>query len=299
MASTTERTAPAPASAHGTLAHLLPADYKRTIASWLHEDCPSFDYGGFVVGEDVKTATLYAKSPGILAGAPFVNEIFRQLTCTIRWNYPEGAPLAPTATQPKLVVATVVGPARCLLLGERLALNLLSRASGIATASHNFLTLLRSYGYTGILAGTRKTTPGFRLVEKYAMLVGGVDQHRFDLSSMVMLKDNHIWSTGSIENAVKAARSVVGFSGKIEVEVGSEEEACEAASAGADVVRAVAERLKRRWREEGKGHVLLECSGGLGESNVAEYACNDIDIISTSSIHQSTKHVDFSLKIDH
>ncbi|KAF8423889.1 Quinolinate phosphoribosyl transferase [Tirmania nivea] len=302
-------TAAAAAAEHGALAHLLPPDYKRTIASWLHEDCPSFDYGGFVVGEEVKTATLYAKSSGILAGVPFVDEIFHQLNCTIAWGFREGAALAPTPDQPRVPVAAITGPARCILLGERLALNILCRASGIATACDNLRALVRSHGYKGILAGTRKTTPGFRLVEKYAMLVGGVDQHRYDLSSMVMLKDNHVWSTGSIERAVGAARSVVGFSGKIEVEVGSEEEACEAARAGADVVmldnfggegvRVAAERLKRKWRDEGKGHVLLECSGGLGEKNVKEYLCNDIDIISTSSIHQSTKHVDFSLKIDH
>lgn len=273
---------------------------------------------------------------GILAGVPFFNEIFNQLSCSVTWHYLEGAELSTSGG--KLTVARVTGPSRAILLGERLALNLLSRASGIATASHSLLTLLRKAGYTGTLAGTRKTTPGFRLVEKYAMLVGGVDQHRYDLSSMVMLKDNHVWSTGSISSAVAAARAVVGFSGKIEVEVGSEEEAEEAVQAGADVVmldnfggegvRASAARLKGRWREQGKGHVLLECSGGLNEGNVREYICNggflffpsgggrgrgvymgsslilvarqtDIDIISTSSIHQSTKHVDFSLKIDH
>lgn len=116
------------------------------------------------------------------------------------------------------------------------------------------------------------------------MLVGGADQHRYDLSSMVMLKDNHVWSTGSITSAVRAARSVVGFSGKIEVEVSSEAEAEEAANAGADIVmldnfgadgvKVAAVRLKAKWASEGKAHVLLECSGGLNESNVKDYICN-------------------------
>jgi len=88
--------------------------------------------------------------------------------------------------------------------------------------------LKEKHGWKGLVAGTRKTTPGFRLVEKYAMLVGGVDTHRMDLSSMIMLKDNHIWSQGSITNAVKKAKEVGGFSLKIEVEVRSEEEAHEA-----------------------------------------------------------------------
>ncbi|KAI9771473.1 MAG: nicotinate-nucleotide diphosphorylase (carboxylating) [Geoglossum simile] len=150
--------------------------------------------------------------------------------------------------------------------------------------SSALLSHLRSHGYTGLLAGTRKTTPGFRLVEKYGMLIGGIDPHRHDLSAMVMLKDNHIWSTGSITNAVKAARAAAGFALKIEVECQSEKEADEAAEAGADVVmldnfkpegvKAAAAKLKERWRERGMGHVLLECSGGLSEENFTEYLSN-------------------------
>ena len=204
-------------------------------------------------------------------------------------------------------VATVTGPTRKLLLGERVALNTLARCSGVATKSRKMLDLVRGAGYTGVLAGTRKTTPGFRLVEKYGMLVGGIDGHRHDLSSMIMLKDNHIWAKGSITNAVKAARAVGGFALKIEVECQSEEEADEAIEAGADVVmldnfdgeglKVAAKSLKNRWK--GKREVLLESSGGLTESNVEGYINNDIDIISTSSVHQGVPHVDFSLKIEH
>jgi nicotinate-nucleotide pyrophosphorylase (carboxylating) len=147
------------------------------------------------------------------------------------------------------------------------------------------LDLVRGAGYTGVLAGTRKTTPGFRLVEKYGMLVGGIDGHRHDLSSMIMLKDNHIWAKGSITSAVKAARAVGGFSLKIEVEVQTEEEADEAIEAGADVVmldnfdgqglKVAARSLKDRWN--GKRAVLLESSGGLTEANVKEYINNGED----------------------
>ncbi|KAF7547662.1 hypothetical protein G7046_g8931 [Stylonectria norvegica] len=204
-------------------------------------------------------------------------------------------------------VATVKGPVRGILLGERVALNTLSRCSGIATKSHELVTKVRRAGYTGILAGTRKTTPGFRLVEKYGMLVGGADAHRMDLSAMVMLKDNHVWSRGSITDAVKAAKSVAGFSLKIEVEVQTEAEADEAIAAGADVVmldnfsgdgvKVAARSLKERW--QGKKYFLLEVSGGLTSDNVAPYVCHDVDIISTSSIHQGVPHIDFSLKIEH
>lgn len=288
-------------------AHLLPTTYKSTIASWLAEDAPSFDYGGYVVGESPKTATLYCKSPGVLAGVPFFIEVFTQLSCSVTFHYPEGASLDPGPTG-KLAVATISGPARCILLGERVALNTLARCSGIATASASLVALARGAGYTGIIAGTRKTTPGFRIVEKYGMLVGGADQHRYDLSTMVMLKDNHVWSTGSITAAVAAAKRVAGFAVKVEVECQSEQEADEAIAAGADVVmldnfsaeglKVASANIKTRWAERGRS-VLLECSGGLTPENVSEFVCADIDIISTSSIHQSTKHVDFSLKIDH
>ncbi|CCX33306.1 nicotinate-nucleotide pyrophosphorylase [Pyronema domesticum] len=287
-------------------AHLLPPTYKTTIAGWLTEDTPSFDYGGFVVGESQKTATLYCKSAGVLAGVPFFLEVFRQLGCEVEFHYKEGEYLDPAGG--KIKAATVRGPARQLLLGERVALNTLSRCSGIASASRSLVLLAREAGYKGIIAGTRKTTPGFRLVEKYGMLVGGADAHRYDLSAMVMLKDNHVWATGSITDAVKAARKVAGFSVKIEVECQSEAEADEAIEAGADVVmldnfdgeglRVAASSIKQRWAGKGKS-VLLECSGGLTKDNVKSFVCDEIDIISTSSIHQGTKHVDFSLKIDH
>ena len=270
------------ASHHGSLADLLPSHFTTQVTTWLAEDTPSFDYGGFVVGSEERTAQLLCKSPGILAGIPFVEEIFKQLACAVQWHYNEGELLDPKSQGGKIKVATVTGPTRKLLLGERVALNTLARCSGVATRSRHMLDLVRGAGYRGVLAGTRKTTPGFRLVEKYGMLVGGIDGHRHDLSSMIMLKDNHIWAKGSITNAVKAARAVGGFALKIEVECQSESEADEAIEAGADVVmldnfdgeglKIAARSLKDRWK--GKREVLLESSGGLTEHNVREYINN-------------------------
>ncbi|OCK84401.1 hypothetical protein K432DRAFT_414025 [Lepidopterella palustris CBS 459.81] len=232
------------APAHGAVAHLLPQSYKRMVAEWLEEDTPSFDYGGFVVGEDMSEAKLLGKSE--------------------------------------------VGPVRKLLLGERVALNTLARCSGIATKSARLLALLRRAGYPNILAGTRKTTPGFRLVEKYGMLVGGVDPHRQDLSTMTMLKDNHIVAAGSITSAVRAAKAAGGFAIKVEVECQSSKEADEAIAAGADVVmldnfsgeavKIAAAELKEKW---GKGTgdrkaFLVEVSGGLTEENVESYTIKKI-----------------------
>ncbi|CAD6923042.1 unnamed protein product [Tilletia controversa] len=326
-------------------AHLLPPSWKNVLHAWFAEDCPSFDYGGFVVGESPLTATLYAKSAGVLAGVPFFTEVFTHLGCKVQWNYADGDVLGgggggkEEGGKMKVAVAKVSGPARLILLGERVALNTLARCSGVATASRAFLDSARASGYEGIVAGTRKTTPGFRLVEKYGMLVGGVDAHRYDLSSMVMLKDNHIWacsrpSTSSsssssssastadsnsnvapITRAIQAARRVAGFALRIDVEVQSLDEARLAIAAGADVVMLDnmqgadlvegARTLKREMQEaavSGKlaRPTLLESSGGIDIGNVAQggHIDNAIDIISTSSIHQSTQHVDFSLKID-
>ncbi|TIB32255.1 hypothetical protein E3P86_03189 [Wallemia ichthyophaga] len=296
--------------------HLLPPSWKSQVQQWLSEDTPSFDWAGFVVGEDEREGKLLGKrkvcvrveqyttsssfDKGVLAGKPFVDEIFKQLDCSVEWHINEG-----DSFEPVKHIATVRGAVRFLLLGERVALNVLSRCSGIASMSRWFLDTARDAGYEGIIAGTRKTTPGFRLVEKYAMIVGGIDAHRNDLSSMVMLKDNHIWSKGSITNAVQAVRSVAGFSLRLDVEVQDEKEANEAIDAGADVImldniageelHAVSRRLKEKWT--GKRHFLLETSGGIEAHNLTERLGDSIDILSTSAVHQNVQHIDYSMKI--
>jgi nicotinate-nucleotide pyrophosphorylase (carboxylating) len=310
------------AAQHGTIAHLLPPRYRTDVTNWLAEDCPSFDYGGFVVGDAPREARLLCKAPGILAGVPFFDEVFRQLDCTVRWHVQEGAALNMPSTTAHLATpadapskithaATVHGSVRNILLGERVALNTLARCSGIATRTQHTLSLLRPAVPAGekvpVLAGTRKTTPGFRLVEKYGMLVGGADPHRHDLSTMTMLKDNHVWACGgSIGTAVAAAKAAGGFAVKVEVECTSEAEAHEAIESGADVVmldnfkaeeaRETAARLRERYGEK---KFLLEISGGLTEENLAAFARTGVDVLSTSSIHQGVPHVDFSLKIVH
>ena len=284
------------ASHHGNPADLLPIHWKSLVTAWYAEDTPSFDYGGFVVGDASRTATLFCKSSGVLAGIPFFDEVFAQGGCSVEWFIKEGEFI--NTMEGKVKVATVKGPVRRLLLGERVALNTLSRCSGVATKSRRVDELVKKAGYKGILAGTRKTTPGFRLVEKYGMLVGGVDAHRHDLSSMIMLKDNHIWSSGSITDAVKAAKSVGGFALKVEVEVDSEAGADEAIEAGADVImldnfdgeglKVAAQSIRRRWEDKGKDRnaFLLECSGGLTEENVESYISNGMLLLNviTSSL---------------
>lgn len=204
----------------------------------------------------------------------------------------------------KIHLATVTGPVSHLLRGERTALNTLSRCSGVATLSHQCKQIADSHNWKGLVAGTRKTTPGFRLVEKYGLLVGGCATHRLDLSQMAMLKDNHIWSAGSITNAVKKAATVAGFTQKIEVECQSLEEAMEAAEAGAHIVmldnfeprqlKVDAGKLKEKYP-----HVIVEASGGITMETMSDYFDENVDVISQGKLTQGYDCLDFSLKIIH
>lgn len=281
---------------------LLPPTWKSVIPQWLASDVPKFDAGGFVVGEEITTATILCKSSGIIAGVPFVNAIFDELGCTVEWLREEGTEVTEEEAATKLAVARVTGKTRCLLLGERTALNCMSRASGIATQAKRIVSLVRAQGWKGQVAGTRKTTPGFGLVEKYALLIGGASTHRMDLSHMTMLKDNHIWASGSITLAVQKARIVLGFSSKIEVECRDLEEAYEAAIAGADIVMLdnfSPEEIKRDSKifKDKYPHVIVEASGGIRENTICNFLCDTVDVISQGALTQGYSTVDFSMKL--
>ncbi|CAM9535681.1 unnamed protein product, partial [Chrysoparadoxa australica] len=284
---------------------LLPPNWKRLVQQWLDEDIPSMDIGGFVVGDKPETAVLYGKSNCMLAGRPFFEQVFHLLGCTVTWELDDGDMVQlPDGGKEKgkIVVARVQGPACRILVGERVALNTLSRCSGVATASSALSTLGKAKGWHGMVAGTRKTTPGFRLVEKYGLIVGGAATHRNDLSQMVMLKDNHINSAGSITAAVRKAKRATGFSMKVEVETSTLEDAREAASSGADVVmldnfgpselKVVAGQLKESFPQ-----VIVEASGGITSETIADYFSEHVDVISSGSLTQGYKCMDFSLKI--
>ena len=280
---------------------VMPPYLERTVADWLRDDCPSLDVGGLVVGDGVTTATLWCKSSGVLAGKPFFDATFAALgDCVVTWLVDEGAAI--DCAGGKVRAATVVGPARKLLLGERTALNALSRASGVASAAKRAVDVARSVGWRGTVAGTRKTTPGFRVVEKYALLVGGAGTHRLDLSQMVMLKDNHVWAAGSITTAVTTAKRAAGFSAKIEVECRDVGEALEAAVAGADIVMLdnfdpADLKVAAKAVKAAHPHVLVEASGGITLDTMASYLSPDVDVVSQGALTQGYACVDFSLKL--
>ncbi|XP_074178707.1 nicotinate-nucleotide pyrophosphorylase [carboxylating] isoform X4 [Rhinolophus sinicus] len=249
------------------LALLLPPTTLATLAdSWLHEDCPSLNYAALVTGAAPSQAALWAKSPGVLAGRPFFDAIFAQVNCQVSWFLPEGSKLVPVAK-----VAEVRGPAHCLLLGERVALNMLARCSGVASSAAAAVAAARGTGWAGHVAGTRKTTPGFRLVEKYGLLVGGAVPHRYDLGGLVMVKDNHVVAAGGVKKAVQRARQAANFALKVEVECSSLQEALQAAEAGADLI--------------------------LLDNFRPEFCRPHIDVISLGMLTQAAPALDFSLKL--
>ncbi|CAG2104028.1 unnamed protein product [Medioppia subpectinata] len=251
-----------------------------------------------VAENKVVSARLLCKSPGILAGLPFANAIFNELNLTVHWQYPEGKSLNPNPTQ---LVGDVMGRARNVLLAERVVINVLSQCSGVATQERRVRALVEQVGWKGKIAGTRKTTPGFQMVEKYGLVVGEVSGHRYDLSHMIMIKDNHIVISGSVSAAVNAVRRARDIASKVLTECRNLEEAQEAARLGVDVImldnfdkedlEIAARILKKSYPD-----ILIEASGGVTVDTVADYAKNFVDIISLSQLFYGNP-VDFSMKV--
>ena len=286
-------------------AALSPVAIDKAVREWLLEDLSSFDVGGDVVGTNVVTAHFLAKSPVVVAGFPFAEAVLKHLGCTVTWKVPEGAFLGDASSKNRVLLGVAEGPANRLLQAERTALEVLTRAGACATYARQCVVAAKAgYGtWRGKVAATRKTTPGtMRLVEKYGAIVGGADPHRYSLSSMVMLKDNHIDVAGSITKAVHHARKLCGFSVKIEVECRTEADAMEACAAGADVVmldnftadaaKASGQRVKAAYP-----HCIVELSGGITAESVGRYAGEGVDIISVGKITHGPPPVDISMKI--
>lgn len=198
------------------------------------------------------------------------------------------------------VVARTNGFADVLLAGERVALNLLQRLSGIATQTRRFVRAIE--GTNAQIVDTRKTTPGLRMLEKYAVATGGGRNHRFGLDDGVLIKDNHIALSGGVAAAVERARGAVGHLHKIEVEVSSERDLREAIEGGADIIlldnqtpEATAQLVK--LARELKPEVTLESSGGITLDNVRAYAEAGVDLISIGALTHSARAMDISFKI--
>ncbi len=245
--------------------------------------------------EQENTAVFLAKSDGVLCGIEVALRVFEILQ--------------PNGFEAKIykydgdklkkgdIIAEIHGKTRTLLKGERTALNLIQHMSGVATATNKAVEIVK--GTKASIADTRKTLPGMRPVQKYAVTVGGGRNHRYNLSDAAMLKDNHIDAGGGIENAVAKLKTRLGHMTKIELEVRNLDELRQALEAGVDVImldNMSCEEMAKAV-EITDGRALLEASGGITDETLRDIAETGVDIISMGAITHSVKAFDISLKI--
>jgi nicotinate-nucleotide pyrophosphorylase (carboxylating) len=239
-------------------------------------------------------AVISARKPGVLSGLQFAESAFRQTENLLRFEpvMSDGDRLSP-----KDVVARIEGPARSLLAAERVALNFLGHLSGIATATSRFAELI-AHTKADIVC-TRKTTPGLRAYEKYAVKCGGGSNHRFGLDDAILIKDNHIAVAGGVTEAIEAAKAFAGHLVKIEVEVDTLEQLKEALAVGPDVVMLdnMPPEVLRQAVEIAGGRVRLEASGGIELDTVKAVAEAGVDLISSGWITHSAPVLDLGLDI--
>lgn len=248
-----------------------------------------------VLKENFTTEAVFlVKSPGVIAGLPVVAEVWRQLDPEVIFNplVKDGLPVAEG-----MEIAKVSGPVKSILAGERVSLNFLQRLSGIATKTAQLVKLVE--GYQVKVVDTRKTTPGLRILEKYAVVQGGGHNHRYNLADAVLIKDNHIAACGSIIEAVKRARAAIPHTITIEVEVENESQVREAIDAKADIIMLdnMSPTQMRAMVKLINGRALVEASGNINESTIKEVAATGVDIISSGAITHSVSALDISLNI--
>lgn len=239
------------------------------------------------------TATVLAKQAGVIAGLAIGELAFQLLDPTARWDalVEDGAKVGTGRTP----IARVSGDARALLTAERVALNFMQRLSGIATLTARYAAL--TAGTQARIADTRKTTPGLRALEKYAVRAGGGFNHRLGLYDAVLIKDNHIKAAGGIGNAVAAAKAHIPHTMKIEVEAATLEMVEEALSAGADIIlldNMDTETMRRAVQVIGR-RAITEASGNLTEARIAEVAATGVHILSIGALTHSAPSLDISL----
>ncbi|WP_438348292.1 carboxylating nicotinate-nucleotide diphosphorylase [Paenibacillus sp. FA6] len=275
-------------------------DLVESIRQWLREDVGSGDITSLstiAVGDESK-GIIHAKADGIVAGIPLAELVFKIVDPSLSFvsNVKEGERI-----NRGTILAEVEGSTHSILTGERLALNLLQRLSGVATKTQAFVNALQ--GLPTRLVDTRKTTPGHRMLEKYAVRVGGGANHRFGLYDAVMIKDNHIKGAGGIAQAVSRARAHIPHTMTIEVETENIEQVNEAISAGADII--MLDNMSHSLMKEAvkvirskSPHVKIEASGNVSLDTIQGIAACGIDIISVGQLTYSFDNLDISLDLN-
>jgi nicotinate-nucleotide pyrophosphorylase (carboxylating) len=238
---------------------------------------------------------IQCKDNGVLAGIEVARRVFQHLDPQVTFI---AFKRDGQALRPGDLIAEISGSARAILSGERVALNFLQRLSGIATQTHRYAEKIKDYA--AVIVDTRKTTPGLRVLEKYAVRMGGGNNHRFGLYDAVLIKDNHIKIAGGIKEAVERVRGQIPHTMKIEVEVESLAQLEEALAAKAEIILLdnMSPELLRQAVALTGGRALLEASGGVTEATVTEIAAAGVDLISVGALTHSVKALDLSLDID-
>jgi len=278
----------------------IPVDLPQIVSLALAEDIGDGDITATLIAADATAhASIVCREDAVLCGIPWAEEVIRQLDAgavTLDWLLPEGSDIAANQT-----IARFAGPARTLLSAERCMLNFLQTLSGTATLSRAYARLVAHTGCQ--LLDTRKTIPGLRTAQKYAVAVGGCGNHRMGLYDAFLIKENHISACGSITHTVDNARSLA--PGKaVEVEVESFAELDEALTAGADIIMldnfSIAEMREavQRNHTRGDGRSRLEASGGITRERLAEVAETGVDYISIGALTKDLKAIDLSMRFD-
>ena len=281
---------------------LLEYRMKDKIKEFLDEDIGYGDITSetLIPANQKARATLYYREPGVVSGLAEASTVFNILGCSVTHHKNEGE-----KTEAREPLLSVKGSARGLLMGERLALNIVGRMAGIATETARIVEAVSQRNPDTRVAATRKTLPGFREFDKRAVVHGGGDPHRFGLDDCVLIKDNHLELVPSVTEAVKRARAGVSFTKMIEIEVRSIEDAVEAARAGAEIIMfdnmtpaEIKTNLKKLEELELRQGIIYEASGGITSSNAGDYAEAGVDIISMGALTHSIRSLDVKFEIE-
>ncbi|MRG85757.1 carboxylating nicotinate-nucleotide diphosphorylase [Salinibacillus xinjiangensis] len=273
-----------------------PIKLRRAFQDFLEEDIGDRDVTSQAIfpRDQIGKGVLMAKDNGIISGLDIISTAYQMLDSSIEViiHYKDGDQVNKGDK-----IAEIYGPVGIILTGERVILNLLQRMSGIATLTHQCVEALQDSSIQ--ICDTRKTMPGLRMFDKYAITTGGGKNHRFGLYDGVMIKDNHIAYCGSITKAVQAVRENIGHMVKIEVETETKAEVLEAVEAGADVIM-----LDNRTPEEVQEfvryvpeHIITEASGGIQLDTLPDYRNTGVDYISLGFLTHSVRALDISLQV--
>lgn len=264
------------------------------LERFIEEDMGNNDVSCEIIPDCSVRGVVVSNEEGIVAGLPEATQVFEYFEVFAATDLTDGS-----AVKKDDVIFTLEGGARSILRAERLALNFLGKMSGIATLTRRYVDRVDG----ARIACTRKTTPGFRKFEKKAVIAGGGDPHRFNLSDSVMIKDNHIAVMG-LEKTVKNAQQSKSFTQKIEVEVEDAESAVRAAGMGVDIIMfdnmsvdEIKNSIKILNEKNLRKNVILEASGGISLQDVGDYSKTGIDVISIGALTHSSNWLDVSLKL--